>query len=447
MLWENLLSLNKYGDTSLRLRKNEDETRLSFDMDYDRVVFSSAFRSLQDKTQVIPLSKTSFVHTRLTHSIEVSVVGRSLGRAVGKHVLTKYPHLRELGYQTNDFGAIIAAAAVAHDIGNPPFGHSGEKAIGEFFQFKKGTAIKHLLTEAQYADLCSFEGNANGFRILNETRLGVEGGLRLTYATLGAFTKYPKESLPVRPTDRIADKKYGFFQGDKKFFKEVAETLGLKSNSVNGELRYARHPLAFLVEAADDICYTIIDFEDGINLGLISEDVALEYLGGIISDKINTHKYSKLQTKEERIAYLRAVAIGALIQDATDIFLQNEDAILAGEFHQSLLYDSKYRHQITDVIDCSVERIYQSDEVVEKEVQGYVILQHLLDIFFTAIINEEKGKVTSFDKLLLKKLPEKYHQKGTLYQKVMAITCYIASLTDSKAVELHLKTASSSKNI
>ena len=447
MLWENLLSLNKYGDTSLRLRKNEDETRLSFDMDYDRVVFSSAFRSLQDKTQVIPLSKTSFVHTRLTHSIEVSVVGRSLGRAVGKHVLTKYPHLCELGYQTNDFGAIIAAAAVAHDIGNPPFGHSGEKAIGEFFQFKKGTAIKHLLTEAEYADLCSFEGNANGFRILNETRLGAEGGLRLTYATLGAFTKYPKESLPVRPTDHIADKKYGFFQGDKKFFKEVAETLGLKSNSVNGELRYARHPLAFLVEAADDICYTIIDFEDGINLGLISEDVALEYLGGIISDKINTHKYSKLQTKEERIAYLRAVAIGALIQDATDIFLQNEDAILAGEFHQSLLYDSKYRHQITDVIDCSVERIYQSDEVVEKEVSGYVVLQHLLDIFFTAIINQENGRETSFDKLLLKKLPERYRKKGSLYNKVMGITCYIASLTDSNAVELHLKTANTTFNI
>ena len=238
-----------------------------------------------------------------------------------------------------------------------------------------------------------------------------------------------------------------FFQGDKKFFKEVAETLGLKSNSVNGELRYARHPLAFLVEAADDICYTIIDFEDGINLGLISEDVALEYLGGIISDKINTHKYSKLQTKEERIAYLRAVAIGALIQDATDIFLQNEDAILAGEFHQSLLYDSKYRHQITDVIDCSVERIYQSDEVVEKEVSGYVVLQHLLDIFFTAIINQENGRETSFDKLLLKKLPEKYRKNGSLYDKVMGITCYITSLTDSKAVELHLKTANTTFNI
>lgn len=447
MIWENLLSLNKYGDTTSRPRLKEDETRLSFDMDYDRVVFSSAFRSLQDKTQVIPLSKTGFVHTRLTHSIEVSVVGRSLGRSVGKHLLAKYPHLRELGYQTNDFGAIVAAAAVAHDIGNPPFGHSGEKAIGEFFQYKKGADLKSLLTAKQYADLCNFEGNANGFRILNETRMGVEGGLRLTYATLGAFTKYPKESLPVRPTNNVEDKKYGFFQEDKAFFKEVAERLGLKSNSNNDDLRYARHPLAFLVEAADDICYTIIDFEDGINLGLIPEPLALEYMEGIIQGRINRNKYEQLQTKEERIAYLRAVAIGTLIQEATDIFLANEAAILQGDFHQSLLKLSQYKAQIDKIISYSVQHIYQSDEVVEKEVQGYVILQHLLDIFFTAIINEEKGKVTSFDKLLLKKLPEKYYQKGTLYQKVMAITCYIASLTDSKAVELHLKTASSSKNI
>lgn len=392
MIWENLLSLNKYGDTTTRPRLKEDETRLSFDMDYDRVVFSSAFRSLQDKTQVIPLSKTGFVHTRLTHSIEVSVVGRSLGRSVGKHLLAKYPHLRELGYQTNDFGAIVAAAAVAHDIGNPPFGHSGEKAIGEFFQYKKGAELKSLFTAKQYADLCNFEGNANGFRILNETRMGVEGGLRLTYATLGAFTKYPKESLPVQPTNNVEDKKYGFFQEDKAFFKEVAERLGLKSNSNNDDLRYARHPLAFLVEAADDICYTIIDFEDGINLGLIPEPLALEYMEGIIQGRINRNKYEQLQTKEERIAYLRAVAIGTLIQEATDIFLANEAAILQGDFHQSLLKLSQYKAQIDKIISYSVQHIYQSDEVVEKEVQGYVILQHLLDIFFTAIINEEKRK-------------------------------------------------------
>ena len=439
MNWENLLSLKRFGDIEKRLRKGQDETRLNFDVDYDRVVFSSAFRSLQDKTQVIPLSKNSFVHTRLTHSIEVSVVGRSLGRSVGAFLLKKYPELQELGYQVNDFGAIIAAAAVAHDIGNPPFGHSGEKAIGEFFLYKKGTAIKHLLSEEEYADLCNFEGNANGFRILNESRPGVEGGLRLTYATLGAFTKYPKESLPIRPTKNIADKKYGFFQSERLFFREVAEELQLKSNSTHQGLRYARHPLAFLVEAADDICYTIIDFENGINLGLISEDLALEYFGKLISDRINTQKYNRLQTKEERIAYLRAIAIGTLINEATQIFIGNENEILSGDFHSSLLSQSLYKPQIEDIISFSVSNIYQSDEVVEKEISGYVVLQKLLEVYLTAIINRENGRETSFDKLILKSLPEKYKKEGSLYEQVMGITCFVASLTDSKAVELASK--------
>ncbi|MFK8302151.1 deoxyguanosinetriphosphate triphosphohydrolase [Capnocytophaga stomatis] len=440
MNWENLLSLNRFGDIEKRLRKGQDATRSNFDSDYDRVVFSSAFRSLQDKTQVIPLSKTGFVHTRLTHSMEVSVVGRSLGRAVGSHLLEKYPNLEELGYQANDFGAIVAAASVAHDIGNPPFGHSGEKAIGEFFKYKKGASLKNLLTDKQYEDLCSFEGNANGFRILNESRPGVEGGLRLSFATLGAFMKYPKESLPFRPTKNIADKKYGVFQSERDFFAKVAQELQLKSNSEANNLRFARHPLAFLVEAADDICYTIIDFEDGINLGLISEDLALEYLGKLISERINSHKYSKLSTKEERIAYLRAVAIGTLIQEATEIFIKHEEEILEGTFHSSLLSQSVYKPQIEDIISISVSHIYQSDEVIEKEISGYVVLQNLLDVFFTAAINDYEGKLTSFDKLILKILPEKYRKDESLYDKIMGVTCYIASLTDSKAVEIHLKT-------
>ncbi|MFK8268934.1 dGTP triphosphohydrolase [Capnocytophaga cynodegmi] len=440
MNWESLLSLNRYGDLEKRLRKGQNETRLNFDSDYDRVVFSSAFRSLQDKTQVIPLSKTSFVHTRLTHSMEVSVVGRSLGRAVGNYILEKYPNLQTLGYQANDFGAIVAAAALAHDIGNPPFGHSGEKAIGEFFKYKKGVDIKPFLSEKEYEDLCSFEGNANGFRILNESRPGVEGGLRLSFATLGAFTKYPKESLPVRPTKNISDKKYGFFQSERDFFVDVASELQLKSNSTDSDLRFSRHPLAFLVEAADDICYTIIDFEDGINLGLISEDLALEYLGKLINERINTKKYAQLLTKEERIAYLRAIAIGTLIQEAVEIFIKNEEDILKGDFHSSLLSKSTYRPQIEDIIDISVSHIYQSDEVVEKEISGYVVLQNLLDVFFTAAMNDYKGKLTSFDKSIFKILPEKYKKETSLYDKIMGITCYIASLTDSKAVELHLKT-------
>ena len=230
MQWEKLLSLRRKGDINKRLRIEQDETRLGFEVDYDRIIFSSAFRSLQDKTQVIPLSKTSFVHTRLTHSLEVSVVGRSLGRIVGRSILEKHPQLKEVhGFQFNDFGAIVAAAALAHDIGNPPFGHSGEKAIGDFFLNGNGNRFKSQLSEKEFQDLVDFEGNANGFKILTESRNGVEGGLRLSYATLGAFMKYPKESLPKKPTKHIADKKYGVFQSETKFFG--APSLDLFSRS------------------------------------------------------------------------------------------------------------------------------------------------------------------------------------------------------------------------
>ena len=221
MNWEQLLSLKRHGDTNKRLRNEQDETRLGFDVDYDRIIFSPEFRSLQDKTQVVPLSSTDFVHTRLTHSLEVSVVARSLGRRVGVKVLEKHPYLKEIhGYKSNDFGAIVAAAALAHDIGNPPFGHSGEKAIGHYFKNGVGQQFKAKMTPKEYQDLCDFEGNANGFKVLTQDKQGSKGGLRLSYATLGAFTKYPKESLPVKPNSNIASKKYGFFQTEKSGFLE-----------------------------------------------------------------------------------------------------------------------------------------------------------------------------------------------------------------------------------
>ncbi|MFN8326362.1 deoxyguanosinetriphosphate triphosphohydrolase [Flavobacterium sp.] len=438
MTWEQLLSLKRQGDTSKRLRIEQDDTRLGFEVDYDRIIFSSAFRSLQDKTQVIPLSKTDFVHTRLTHSLEVSVVGRSIGRLVGKKIIEKYPHLSAVhGYHMNDFGAIVAAAALAHDIGNPPFGHSGEKAIGEYFSIGKGQQFKDKLTPKQWQDLIDFEGNANGFSVLTSSRPGIEGSLRLSYATLGAFTKYPKESLPKKPTKNISDKKYGFFQSDKDFFKEVAEELGMISNKSGEDIGYERHPLAFLVEAADDICYTIIDFEDGINLGLVSEDFALEYLIKLVKDTIDAAKYQTLTTKEDRISYLRALAIGNLINDAVRVFIENEEAILQGKFHFALTDKSKYKAQMDDIIKLSVKNIYQSREVIEKELSGYQIINTLLDKFITAFNNNHEGKATNYDKLLLKILPEKHHlEKENLYDRLLHICHYISMLTDGKAVEL-----------
>lgn len=439
MQWEQLLSLKRQGDTSKRLRKEQDDTRLGFEVDYDRIIFSSEFRLLQDKTQVIPLSKTDFVHTRLTHSLEVSVVGRSIGRLVGKKVLEKYPHLQEIhGYQLNDFGAIVAAACLSHDIGNPPFGHSGEKAIGEYFSAGKGQKFRADVSEKEWQDIIDFEGNANGFSILTSSREGVEGALRLSYATLGTFMKYPKESLPKKPTTAICDKKYGFFQQDKKFFEEVAAELGLISNKTYPDVGYFRHPLAFLVEAADDICYTIIDFEDGIKLGLINEDFALEYLIKLVQKSIDSKKYNELKTKEDRISYLRALAIGSLINDAVAIFMENESEILKGQFSVSLMDKSQYKAQISDIINISVKNIYQSKEVIEKEIIGYKVIHCLLDVFITAYIHTSNNMATNHDKLIMNILPEKYKaNKETMYDKLLNICQFISLLTDGKAIEIY----------
>ncbi len=438
MNWDKLLSLKRFGDTEKRPRIAQDETRLGFEVDFDRIIFSSAFRSLQDKTQVIPLSETDFVHTRLTHSLEVSVVGRTLGRRVGKVLLERHPDLVKLGYTFNDFGAIVAAASVTHDIGNPPFGHSGEKAIGEYFKTGKGAKYKDQLSAKEYQDLIDFEGNANGFKILTESREGISGGLRLSYATLGAFLKYPKESLPKKPTNHISDKKYGFFQSEKEEFLDVVQELGMKPKSLENNSFY-RHPLAYLVEAADDICYTIIDFEDGINLGLIDEDYALEYMSKLIHG-INRDKYYALKHTKDRTAYLRAIAINSLIDEAVNIFLNNEHAILNGSFDRSLLDKCKYEAQINDIIKISIDKIYKSKEVIEKEVAGYRIIADLLDVFVTALNNKYTDSQSNFDKLVLNLLPKEYQtETNDLYHRIMQVCSYVSRMSDSYAIRMHKK--------
>ena len=440
MNWEQLLSLKRAGDKDKRIRNEQDETRLGFDVDFDRIVFSSSFRSLQDKTQVIPLSQTDFVHTRLTHSMEVSVVGRSLGRAVGKKILEKYPNLKDLGYTFNDFGAIVAAASLTHDIGNPPFGHSGEKAIGEYFKSGEGQQFKSELSAKQWQDFIDFEGNANGFKILSEGNSSSDVGLRLSYATLGAFMKYPKESLPKKPTSHIVDKKYGFFQSQKEFFLDVANDLGLKQMRSGKDVAFHRHPLSFLVEAADDICYTIIDFEDGINLGLIEEEFALEYLIKLVKDTIDIKKYNSLKFKKDRVSYLRALAIGNLIQEAAKIFLENEEAILNGDYGISLLDKCKYEAQINDIIQISISKIYESHNVIEKEVAGYKVIADLLGVFIKAVNNTFEGNASNYDSLIFKLLPENFQELSeTLYDRIMMVCSFIAAMSDGYAILLHKK--------
>ena len=433
MNWDNLLKLRRFGDLKDRPRLAQNDTRLGFEVDYDRIVFSSAFRSLQDKTQIIPFSKTDFVHTRLTHSLEVSVVGRSLGRMAGKNILQKYPNLRDnLGYQINDFGAIVAAASLAHDIGNPPFGHSGEKAIGHYFSHGNGSRYKNELTDKQYKDLCHFEGNANGFKILTESKAGTPGGLRLSFATLGAFIKYPKASLPFQPTSHVAHKKFGYFQAQETFFNELTTELNL-----NDKKLVYRHPLAYLVEAADDICYTIIDFEDGIHLGWIEEEYALEYLIKLVRDGIDTLKYSKLQNKKQRLSYLRSLAINSLIKDAVSIFQENETQILEGSFTDALMERSQYKAQITDIINISIDKVYKSEEVVQKEILGYKVISSLLEAFVSAAANSFNKNTNTYDELLLELIPEdELIPADNLYKTLLNATCYVASLTDGKAMLL-----------
>ena len=327
MNWNTLLSSQRSGQKTLAA----EQYRSAFEQDYDRIIFSHPFRRLQDKTQVHPLPEQDFVHTRLTHSLEVSSVGRSLGKRVGEVILQRYPDLKK-DFSLFDFGAIVAAASLTHDLGNPPFGHAGEDAISDFFaHHPNGQYFKHKVDPEAWADLVKFEGNAQGFRILNKNQFG----LKLTFATLGAFTKYPCTShFPSRDKSKRSQKKYGFFQTETTRFAEVASALGLEQVNAGA---WKRHPLAFLVEAADDICYSIIDLEDGCSLGLVNYNDAKALFESVISkSKSKLGKLESIGSQAGRIGYLRALAIADLMDECSALFLEHEKDILCGSFDQAL---------------------------------------------------------------------------------------------------------------
>ena len=447
MNWPQLLSLKKHGDVHKRERKNENPSRVGFEVDYDRIIFSNPFRSLQDKTQVIPHSKTDFVHTRLTHSLEVSVVGRSIGRLAGEQIVKKYPELTDLGYTINDFGAIVAAACLCHDIGNPAFGHSGEDAIASYFD-RHENELKPFFTEAEWGDLINFEGNANAIRILTQQQNGKsEGGLRLTYSTLASIAKYPCESI-AKDKSFLHRKKFGFFQAQKSVFQTIAEKTNMIQES-NSPIIYKRHPFVWLVEAADDICYSIIDVEDSQRLGIIDHDKCKRLFLNLV-ESLNPsqieHTKSTLKSisdKNDRIAYLRAKSINLLTQKSVEVYQNNFESILKGEFKTALLDIIKdetvneTKKVLTEIQRFSRENIYNHRSVLEIENAGYNVMSELLSQFIPPILKDEADR-KNFEKKALKLVPNQFlYEKGTKYQKVMGILDYVSGMTDNYATELY----------
>jgi dGTPase len=443
MQWSEILVKYRYKQKSNSQISNE---RSEFEVDFDRIIFSSAFRKLQDKTQVIPMPEEDFVHTRLTHSLEVSSVGRSLGRKAGNYLTKKYPELENLGISSYDIGSIVAAASLSHDIGNPPFGHSGEAAICEYFLNGKGSNFQNTINdELKWNDLINFEGNANGFRILSNYTGGPDGGLRLCYPTLAAFAKYPRENLSNSIPNRASQKKYGVFQSEREIFKQIADELKLISINNDASINYLRHPLAFLVEAADDICYSIIDFEDGLRLKLIDFAYAEKYLYPILGNLINKDKLSQMHM-DEQIAFLRASVINILVEDMSEIFIQNEEAMLQGTFDTSLIKLSKFAPIIEDIKKITREKVYQSRVVLEIEAAGFEIIGGLLDICIEAANNIalNDGKKYFRSKKILELIPAHFIGKNKipeqdLYNRIMKICEFIAGMTDSYAIHFYKK--------
>ncbi len=437
MKWEKLLARGRFGDLTSTI--STQSARNEFEVDYDRIIFSAPFRNLQDKTQVFPLPEQAFVHTRLTHSLEVSSVGRSLGKAAGEILLEKYPTLQKTGITAYEVGAIVAAAALTHDIGNPPFGHAGEEAISDFFKFHPaGSCWESHLRGEQWTDLCNFEGNAQGFRML----VSKQFGLKLTYATLAAFTKYPRPSyIPHRDIARRSQKKYGFFINQLSDFEQMGNFLGLEKSSPECWLR---HPLAFLVEAADDICYSIIDLEDGCTLGLVSFEETVQLLAPILKDKLDLKKLQEPRTNTQNLGALRAMAIGQLIQETVAIFAQYEESMCKGNFDKALtdiIPSSKALQKITEV---SVQKIYRSKVVLEKEAAGFQVLEGLLTVFSQALYHQfyNPERYSGQDKSILRLLPEDFPLKGwgaevNPYPMLRALVDFISGMTDKYALNLY----------
>lgn len=436
MEWKQLISNKRFGQEHKHAERHDD--RSEFKRDYDRLIFSSAFRRLQNKTQVFPLPGSIFVHNRLTHSLEVASVGMSIGNDISRHVIQKRPELKDT--LVEEIGTIVSAACLAHDLGNPPFGHSGEKAIQTFFSEGPGQKIKSMVSSEFWDDITHFEGNANAFRILTHRFKGRrQGGFVMTYSMLASIVKYPFASCLAGNHG-----KFGFFASETESYRKIADELGIFCKSAPGEpLKYARHPLVYMVEAADDICYEIMDIEDSHKLKILSfaetEHLLLSFFDEEIQQKIRQRIIDEeLSDENEKVVYMRASVIGKLENECVAAFLAHEEEILAGTFEGSLIdhISERQKKAYKECEKISYSKIYQSKPVLDIELSGYQIMATLMEVFIEAAVNPSRF----YSKQLLRRVSSQYDiENENLEERIMAVIDYISGMTDIYALDIYQK--------
>lgn len=436
MEWKQLISNKRFGQEHKHAERHDD--RSEFKRDYDRLIFSSAFRRLQNKTQVFPLPGSIFVHNRLTHSLEVASVGMSIGNDISRRVIQKRPELKDT--LVEEIGTIVSAACLAHDLGNPPFGHSGEKAIQTFFSEGPDQKIKPMVSSEFWDDITHFEGNANAFRILTHRFKGRrQGGFVMTYSMLASIVKYPFASSLAGNHG-----KFGFFASEAESYRKIADELGIFCKSAPGEpLKYARHPLVYMVEAADDICYEIMDIEDSHKLKILSfaetEHLLLSFFDEDIQQKIRQRIIDEEMTDEnEKVVYMRASVIGKLENECVAAFLAHEEEILAGTFEGSLIdhISERQKKAYKECEKISYSKIYQSKPVLDIELSGYQIMATLMEVFIEAAVNPSRF----YSKQLLRRVSSQYDiENENLEERIMAVIDYISGMTDIYALDIYQK--------
>lgn len=436
MDWKRLISNKRFGQEHRHALRHDD--RSEFKRDYDRLIYSAPFRRMQNKTQVFPLPGSVFVHNRLTHSLEVSSLGQSLGNDVARALKQRHPELQNTLFE--EIGTIVSAACLAHDMGNPPFGHSGEKAIQTFFTEGKGMMLEGMVGNQFWNDLIHFEGNANAFRILTHQFLGRRpGGFVMTYSMLASIVKYPFSSLLAG-----SHGKFGFFVTEEESYRKIADELGIIRKSAPGEPTcYARHPLVYLVEAADDICYEIMDIEDSHKLKILSYEETRDLLLGFFDEETQRHILDNIQEQgvtdpNEEVVYFRACVIGKLEAECVKTFVEHEDEILQGTFKGSLIehISEEPRDAYRRCQAVSYDKIYDSKPVLEVELSGFKIMNTLMEVFIGAAVNPSHF----YSQQLIRRVSNQYDiHSDQLETRVQAVLDYISGMTDVYALDIYQK--------